>query len=149
MLAAFLAKIEPLNLTSKILTYGFITVSFQIPSPLPVKADKDADKTLTPKAAYAAFSGSGARTGAVNPMADLPLSPGIVKSPVEPLNAKPATPNIDWPKPGSQGSRAKSASPKVTQQKSPLPAISPAKPGTPAEVPIRWPSPQPEEPCGV
>lgn len=109
-----------------------------------MKADKDADKGLSPKLAQTTAPGSGTRTGAMAPIpqtsVQVPASPGI------PMNAKPATPNIDWPKPGS---RAKSASPKVDAQKTPLPAISPAKPGTPAEVPIRWPSPQPYEPCGV
>jgi len=88
--------------------------------------------------------GSGIRTGAMNPMQQtVHFTAGI------PLNANPATPNIDWPRPGSRGSRVQSASPKGAVPKSPLPAISPAKPGTPAEAPIRWPSPQPEEPCGV
>lgn len=117
-----------------------------------MRADKDADKTLSPKAEQPAMPGSGTRTGAVNPIPQTSLDvqqPALPKSPMEVVNAKPMTPNIDWPRPGSKGSRAKSASPKLDTQKSPLPAISPAKPGTPADAPIRWPSPQPEEPCGV
>ncbi|XP_052246500.1 protein Flattop homolog isoform X2 [Dreissena polymorpha] len=126
----------------------------KVPSPLPVKADIDADKTLSPKAAGATTelraSGTGMRSGAQAPLpkssVELPASPGI--------NAKPVTPNIDWPRPASQGSRAKSASPKMAAIKSPLPAIPSPKPasaaraGTPAKG-LDWPAPKAEEPVAA
>lgn len=118
-----------------------------VPSPLPVKQDIKADETISPKAAgattqlNAAGCGSGARSGAVNPepksTVNVPASPGI-KTPI-----KPCTPNLDWPRPASQGSRAKSASPKLATQKSPLPAIQSPKAGSPANE-IKWPSPRDE-----
>jgi len=115
----------------------------KMPSPLLVKADRDADKTLSPKNAAGAIklsSGNGGRSGAMNPepmsSVQVPASPGI--RPTE----KPCTPNIDWPRPASQRSRANSASPKMSAQKSPLPAI---QPGMPAKPEFKWPSPRAEE----
>ncbi|XP_060578209.1 protein Flattop homolog isoform X2 [Ruditapes philippinarum] len=112
-----------------------------IPSPLPVKMDIEADKNLPvhPAVAETALggSGNGVRSGAMNPepisTVGVPASPGI-KTPV-----KPCTPNIDWPRPASQ--RAKSASPKLAAQKSPLPAIMSPAPGTPSKADFKWPSP--------
>ncbi|XP_045210042.2 protein Flattop homolog isoform X2 [Mercenaria mercenaria] len=119
----------------------------KVPSPLPVKQDKEADKNLPPKAAVAEIklggSGNGVRSGAMNPepisTVGIPASPGI-KTPV-----KPCTPNIDWPRPASQGSRAKSASPNLAPHKSPLPAIQPMAPGTPSKAEFKWPSPRAEQ----
>lgn len=110
-----------------------------MPSPLPVKADRDADKNLSPKNALAAtqlLSNNGGRSGAMNPepmtSVQVPASPGI-QTPV-----KPCTPNINWPRPASQ---VKSADCRMTPQKSPLPAI---QPGTPAKADLNWPSPHAE-----
>ncbi|WAR05505.1 FLTOP-like protein [Mya arenaria] len=127
----------------------------KVPSPLPVKADKNADKTLSPKAANGATQlspmgpGSGFRSGAQAPLpissVDVPASPGIQ------MPVKPVTPNIDWPRPASQGYRVKSASPNMAAQ-SPLPAITSPKvltpPGTPQKD-FKWPSPKPAEPLAA
>ena len=119
-----------------------IILYFQIPSPLPVKMDKEADKNiipLQPAVAEIALggSGNGVRSGAMNPepitTVGVPASPGI-KTPI-----KPCTPNIDWPRPASQ--RAKSASPQLAANKSPLPAIMSPAPGTPNKADFKWPSP--------
>lgn len=120
----------------------------KVPSPLPVKADKDADKALSPKAAFAQTSlgTNGERSGARNPepitSVQAPASPGIT-TPV-----KPCTPNLEWPRPASQGSRVKSASPNLATARSPLPAITSPKcqasppPCSPNAKDLDWPSPK-------
>lgn len=126
----------------------------KVPSPLPVKADKDADKTLPVKAVQSqtqlatAGSANGLRSGAICPEPKssftVPASPGMVL-PDTTCN-KPATPNIDWPRPASQGNRAKSASPQLAVQKSPLPAINSPAPAAQTKADIKWPSPRAEDP---
>ncbi|KAL4229252.1 hypothetical protein ACF0H5_012292 [Mactra antiquata] len=113
----------------------------KVPPPLPVKADRDADKTLSPKNAAAATqlqSENGVRSGAMNPE-PMTTAPAPVLSPAIRTPVKPCTPNIDWPRPASQRSRANSASPRCAGQKSPLPAI---QPGTPVKADFKWPSPR-------
>lgn len=126
-----------------------------VPSPLPVKADIHADKTLSPKATVSKtdLTANGERSGARAPepksSAEFPPSPQV-KTPV-----KPVTPNLDWPtpKPGSADARVKSASPRMETPK-PLPPIASPKPFSPAGQPpkspaqqnLKWPSPKPAEP---
>lgn len=118
-----------------------------VPSPLPVKADVQADKTVSPKETRGATDLAGTRSGAQAPepksSADVPPSPQV-RTPV-----KPVTPNLDWPKPSSAGGRVKSASPKLETPK-PLPPIASPKPVSPVEQAqkqdINWPSPKPADP---
>lgn len=129
-----------------------------MPSPLPVKADIHADKTLSPKAAPSATdliaNGNGMRSGAQAPepksSAEIPSWPQA-RTPV-----KAVTPNLEWPTPKPGSARVKSASPKLDSPKL-LPPITSPKPGSPAgqapkspaQEELKWPSPRAEEPQPV
>ncbi|XP_011437457.3 protein Flattop homolog [Magallana gigas] len=126
-----------------------------VPDPLPIKADREADKGLEgvpPKpldpitscpldpitASNLAVNGS--RSGAKNPEPITRASPKL--APLSP-SYRPKTPSlgaktpIDWPRPAS---RVKSASPKIG---SPEPELQQL---TAARSPVNWPSPKSVEP---
>lgn len=148
-----MARLERMKSDGDIVLKGRLK-QCKVPSPLPVKADKDADKTLTPKASntqtqlQGSGERSGERSGAKNPepvpSVLAPPSPGV-RTPL-----KPATPTLDWPRPGSHGSRVQSACPNLGTSRSPLPAISsPKQVGTPTPrsrtEDLTWPSPKAPE----
>ena len=130
-----------------------IVLTQQVPDPLPIKADREADKglegippkpldpitTLDPiTASNVAVNGS--RSGAVNPEPITRASPKL--APISPAS-RPKTPSprtktpIDWPRPAS---RVKSASPKIGSPDPELQQLAAAK------TPVNWPSPKSVEP---
>ncbi|KAK3581002.1 hypothetical protein CHS0354_013896 [Potamilus streckersoni] len=134
----------------------------KVPSPLPVKLDKTADKAVEAKDLPLSPTKvpSDNRSGARNP--EPQTAPEFIRSPVPPSrqSLKPPSPKIDWPRPMSQEHRAKSASPKLMTSPvlPPIPAshrqeAGSFKPqaGSPepelqnigkAKTPINWPSPK-------